>query len=325
MNDIVSVVVPLYNVEPYMEKCLDSILGQTYYYLDIILVDDESSDGTAKICDQFAQKDQRIRVFHEQHGGLSAMRNKGIEVAIGKYICFIDGDDFIHSQMIEILKMNLETENADISVGTYDRYMDFNQNTDICDNNCNHKLIFDSKQALFNLYSNDKRVNSGIICDKLYKYSIFDNLRFPLGMCHEDDFLIHHLFKAAKKIVYTDFIVYYYLYRNGSIMSSYDLTKLDMIKAHKDRMEMIKEMKDDKLYEISYRRYLHIIRLNYCAIKRYLPQEKQKCRELKKLHQSSEYGKKRFCAGVIFDFSPFLYRCLNKMSKLFLLKDNIWE
>ena len=94
MNDIVSVVVPLYNVEPYMEKCLDSILGQTYYYLDIILVDDESSDGTAKICDQFAQKDQRIRVFHEQHGGLSAMRNKGIEVAIGKYICFIDGDKF---------------------------------------------------------------------------------------------------------------------------------------------------------------------------------------------------------------------------------------
>ena len=115
LNDTVSIIVPIYNKEKYLEKCLDSILGQTYRDLEIILVDDESTDNSLAICQRYAEKDLRIKIYHKPNGGVSSARNLGLEKSTGKYISFVDPDDFIHSEFIERLEMMLVQSDAEIA------------------------------------------------------------------------------------------------------------------------------------------------------------------------------------------------------------------
>lgn len=228
MRDLISVVVPIYNVEKYLSNCVESILGQTYQNLEIILIDDGSSDKCGKIADSYSELDDRVKVIHKQNGGLSDARNVGIEIANGKYITFVDSDDYIPRDAIEYLYTCLVTNHADISVGRLKTTNKLYENTDmICSGVC---TIYDKCEALNQLFYANKY--SVAAPGKLYVTSLFSDVRFPIGMIHEDVFTTYKVFLKAKKVFYSDKIVYYYYHRPGSIMvSDFNEKRLHIIDA----------------------------------------------------------------------------------------------
>lgn len=215
-QELISIIVPVYKVEKYIRHCVESVLNQTYKNIECILVDDGSPDNCPRICDEFAEKDNRIKVIHKQNGGLSSARNMGIDNAKGKYIVFVDSDDYIHPQMIEILFEKLIHENADISI-------------------CNIEYVFENSSIQKEYISPIKNEVIGrkellekllqknasfyvVMCNKLYKKELWNNLRFPVGEIHEDEALIHDIFLKCDRAVSVDKKLYFYFQRIGSIM-----------------------------------------------------------------------------------------------------------
>ena len=177
MEDLISVVIPVYNVKPYLERCINSVVNQTYKNLEIILVDDGSTDGSDKICDDYSKKYKNIEVIHKKNGGLSDARNVGIENAHGQYIQFIDSDDYVNNKMIEILYNNLKNTNSDISVC---RPYSFSNVSEIKDYKIEENLVeYEGIDILKNMY-NDYLVTV-VAWNKLYKKSIFNKIRYPKG------------------------------------------------------------------------------------------------------------------------------------------------
>ena len=178
---LISVIVPIYKVEKYLHKCIDSILAQTYTNLEIILVDDGSPDNCGKICDEYAAKDSRIKVIHQPNGGLSAARNAGLDIATGDYIGFVDSDDYIAPDMYEKLYNALVKNDADMAICDYQRF--------------GNELPYDemslTTEVITGLQAMEKQ-NTVINCSfvvawsKLYKSFIFSNVRFPVGKINED-------------------------------------------------------------------------------------------------------------------------------------------
>ena len=231
----ISVIVPIYKVEKYLEKCLNSILNQTYKNLEIILVDDGSPDGCPKMCDDYSFKDSRIKVIHKKNGGLSSARNAGIEIATGEYISFVDSDDYIHkSTYEEMLKLIIKSD-ADICI-------------------CNIEYV-DEKGGLYPIQfsspikDEELSVNQFFrklvepcewyyvaAWNKLYRKEILDRKVFPIGKIHEDEYSIHHIIGKCNKIVCTSRKYYYYVQRSGSIMSQRSINStLDLTEAMLDR------------------------------------------------------------------------------------------
>lgn len=214
-NPLVSIIVPIYKVEPYLRRCLDSIVNQTYTKLEIILVDDGSPDGCPQICDEYAAKDNRIIVIHKENGGLSDARNTGLDICKGEYISFVDSDDWVNEKYVETLLRIAAKKNADIAIGEH-----IKTNGNI---SRNPKAIFTktftSKEGLTLLFGRNN-ITYTISCGKLYKKSLFTTLRFPKGKYHEDEFTSYILFYNSKKITYTSEILYYYYQRAGSIVST---------------------------------------------------------------------------------------------------------
>lgn len=212
-NELISVIVPCYNVEKYLDECISSIVNQTYNNLEIILVDDGSPDKCPKICDEWSQKDLRIKVIHKENGGLSSARNAGLDIAKGKYISFVDSDDFIEKDFIEFLYTNLIKHNGDISCCGYYHY--FNSDLKEIRHFKNVELSMDSCEGI-------KKMNTigyfGVgSWNKLYKNELFENTRFPVGKLSEDWFILYKLIHKANKIYYDSQPKYYYRQRFGSI------------------------------------------------------------------------------------------------------------
>lgn len=207
---LISIIIPIYNVESYLRRCLDSIIKQTYTYLEIILVDDGSPDGCPKICDEYATIDNRITVIHKKNGGLSDARNAGLDICKGDYISFVDSDDWINERYIETLLNHALKEDADIVIGENSRTKS-NKKTEI--------HTFSSKKALLHLFKKNHLAFT-VSWGKLYKKKLFYFLRFPLGKYHEDEFTTYILFYNSKKIVYSSEILYYYYQRENSIVAT---------------------------------------------------------------------------------------------------------
>ena len=214
-NELISVIVPVYKVEKYLDKCIGSIASQTHANLEIILVDDGSPDGCPIMCDEWAKRDGRIKVIHKQNGGLSSARNAGIDVARGDYLMFVDSDDFISTQACEKLLSLIKRYDANLAMCQAQLFSDdgkieelnYEETTEIYENPI--ELLYDSKiPYLMTAWG------------KLYKKEIFNKIRFPLGKLHEDEFVIHGILDAAKSFVVTTSKWYYYLQRPGSIMGS---------------------------------------------------------------------------------------------------------
>ena len=219
-NLLVSVIVPIYNVEKYLRKCVDSILNQTYKNLEIILVDDGSPDNCGNICDEYALSDSRIRIIHKKNGGLSDARNAGLDIARGNYILFVDSDDYIDETMVEKLYEALEKEKAEMSLCSF-VYVN-EEGVPIKEKNNGIPIkteVLSGIEAIRHLGS-QRGACYTIACCKLYKAELFKTIRFPKGKYHEDEFVSHELFGQCSRVACIDDGLYYYVQRNDSIMGS---------------------------------------------------------------------------------------------------------
>lgn len=252
MQPKISVIVPVYNVEKYLPHCLDSIINQSYTNLEIIVIDDGSSDNCPEICDKYAEKDRRIIVIHKRNGGLSDARNTGIESATGEYLAFVDGDDYIAVNMYEILEKRIIGDSADIAVCNF---MYVNDQGELLQEK-NHNLpilneCLESRNAIKKL-SGPKSWYYVTACNKLYHRELFDELRFPKGKIHEDEFVIHHIIQKCGRISCVQDTLYYYVQRDKSITSErFSLRRMDIADALIDRYYFAKRHKYKELRDSS--------------------------------------------------------------------------
>lgn len=221
MNDLISVIVPVYKVEEWLDECVESIVNQSYKNLEIILVDDGSPDNCPQLCDKWAKKDERIKVIHKENGGLSSARNAALDIMTGDYISFIDSDDYIHKDMYQIMLEDLKRTKSDIV--KCGRYID-NQKT------LTKKIVVDStkeykhEQILDCFFYHKDDFCSGV-WDKLYKASLFENIRFPDGLNSEDYYIYAVVYNRAKKLYYNNSFLYYYRIREDSICRKKEITE----------------------------------------------------------------------------------------------------
>ena len=235
-NDLISVVIPVYNVEQYLPKCIESIMNQTYKNLEIILVNDGSTDGSQKICEEYKSIDNRIKIINKENGGLSDARNVGIDNSSGNYITFIDSDDYIDDDYVYTLYKSLISYNADMSIAS-------------------HKIIYPKriidKATDEKFCANSKKVLEKILYDegidlsawgKLYKKILFNNIKFPKGRLFEDSATTYRLIDESKKIAVNSKSVYNYVIRKNSISNEmFSEKKMDLITSTMEMTEFIKK------------------------------------------------------------------------------------
>lgn len=250
-KDLISVIVPVYKVEKYLEKCIESIIKQTYTNLQIILVDDGSPDNCGKICDEYAKKDSRIEVIHKINGGLSDARNVGINRANGRYIGFVDSDDYIKEDMYEKLINLIKEYDADISICNLYDVIDGNE----CIRNKDNGIHEYSRIDILKEILLDKNIQS-YAWNKLYKKELFDEIKYPIGKKYEDIGTTFYLFEKCNKIVVTSEPEYYYLKRADSLVNNVtESTVLDyteiIIQRYLYTKENIKELKKYNNYYLA--------------------------------------------------------------------------
>lgn len=213
-DDLVSIIVPVYNVAPYLVRCLTSILAQEYSNIEVLLVDDGSTDKSGMICDACAEEDSRICVVHKENGGLSDARNAGLKMAKGKYVSFIDSDDYVHPSFISCMKQAMDRTGC--GIGKCDILEDTGhaeptplREVELC--------VYGAEEYLEKI----DRINGGFsVCNKLFLRSLFDNIQFPKGKLHEDVAVIYRLAAQAGRIVSTEQTLYYYYVNGQSITKS---------------------------------------------------------------------------------------------------------
>lgn len=229
MNELISIIIPIYNVEQYLPRCLDSVTGQTYRNLDIILIDDGSTDNSSAVMERYAVLDSRIRIFHKPNGGLSEARNFGLDKANGSYITFVDSDDWISPEYIEHLYNNMQEYKADISVVNSIKVW----NTDISNISTENNTgitEYTHIGAISDMWY--QKTISTNAWGKLYRADLFEDIYYPVGKIYEDLAVTHLLLWRADKIVYSPEPLYYYYQRNDSIMyRRFDARNMDRIHA----------------------------------------------------------------------------------------------
>ena len=214
---MISIIVPVFQVEKYLEKCVRSIINQTYQNLEIILVDDGSTDSCGKMCDNFAMEDSRIRVIHKANGGLSDARNAGMEIAKGQYIGFVDSDDYIEPMMYEQMMKVIMSENVDIvSCFAVEEEEDKPVKMEYRGGNIR---VFSSLGAIEDLFEKNLYFRHAV-WNKLYNRALFDGIRFPVGKLFEDAAIMYRVFEKADAIAYIDLMLYHYVQRKGSISNN---------------------------------------------------------------------------------------------------------
>lgn len=246
----VSVVIPVYNVEKYLPECLDSVINQTYKNLQIILVDDGSTDSSGKICDEYAEKDDRITVVHQSNAGAGAAKNTGLELIDGDYFSIIDSDDYIELDMYEKMVNSLEKYNSDIAQCLFRNVFvndSFDRKYKI---KGNYPKVLTSKKFLSELLYDWKYA---IFANKVFKTSLLKDIRFPVGRKIDDEFFTYKLVCNAKKVVNIDNILYNYRMRKTSVMNENNSDRLiyDRIDCFIERYNYIK-----KVYPSLERKYL---------------------------------------------------------------------
>lgn len=231
----ISIIVPIYNVEKYIHRCIDSILSQTFSDFELLLIDDGSPDRCGEICDEYAKKDHRIRVIHKENGGLSDARNTGLDIAKGNYFSFIDSDDFIEIDFYKELLEACKKNEADISMcGRYNVY-DEKKKVGFA---FGGQKIWNSKEAIGNLLIWNNIDSSA--CDKLFKKHLFNGIRFPIGRYNEDIYIMTNILNKASKIVHVGKAMYYYYHRKESITTeSFSERKLDLLDASQQISDFI--------------------------------------------------------------------------------------
>lgn len=220
-NQLISIVVPVYNVEEYLKQCLDSILEQTYSNWELILVNDGSTDSSGLICQEYAEKDARIRYFEKENGGLSDARNYGIEQAQGEYLTFVDSDDFLDASHLSVLYNALVNNDADISIANYANYQTSTATFYLHTFGEYYEKIYTSEELIDDLSFLERNdLSFSTIWGSLYKKRVFSFLRFPKGVIGEDVALIYKMYTQVDKIVYVHKDTYIYRENDSGISKS---------------------------------------------------------------------------------------------------------
>ena len=241
-NPDVSIIVPVYNVENYLNDCISSLVEQKFKSIEIILVDDGSGDNSGKMCDDWSKKDSRIMVIHKENGGLSSARNLGINKAKGEYIAFVDSDDYVDVSFIEKLYNASTMYDADLVMCEYiaiDKKVDFLPATE------GEVVEMTSTEAIHNMCCVPYSTKFNVAWNKLYKKKLFEDIRFPEGKNHEDEFVTYKVILSAKKIASVSEYLYYYIKRNNSI------TDVESFQSRKNVIEAF-EMRCNYLNSLGY-------------------------------------------------------------------------
>lgn len=250
MASKISVIIPVYNVEQYLEKCLDSILNQTYKNIEIILVNDGSIDKSGLICDEYSRKYNNIKVFHKENGGVSSARNLGIDNATGQYLAFIDPDDYIDANMYEILVEKIVETNSDIAMCSF-VYVKENEN--IVEDNSDEIIIFDKEEVLSRYFNRVKPFNASFLWNKLFKRELFEKDRLDVELkIQEDTEVLLRIFDKVNSVVYIASPLYLYLIRNGAategkISKGKLTTDISLFKIYKYTEENLPKYKSNAL------------------------------------------------------------------------------
>ena len=327
MNRLISVIVPVYNVEKYLNKCVESIVNQTYTNLEIILVDDGSPDNCPQMCDEWAEKDSRIKVIHKENGGASDSRNAALDIAKGDYITFVDADDYISYECVEILLKALLENNCDMAAA---RYIEIK-------NGITKEKVYSKNTFIFNevdywkyYYINRFSrwdISAGIIAvwNKIYKKEVFEDIRFPIGRISEDAFIAHEIASKCDRIAYVDKPLYYYVIRSGSVSHSVgDVNKanrfFDIIDAMKERTNyFIENNIDENLIK-----YAYIDLFEYQIDRYYIFKNEYKNKELyskvKNDYRKTYQQTKNYNA-----LNNDLYKKRNNLYTLFYINDKLFK
>lgn len=273
---LVSIIVPVYNKEKYLHDCIDSVINQTYTRIEIILVDDESTDRSYEICEEYANKDSRIALFRQDNGGAAKARNTGLRYAQGEYIAFIDADDYIDLDYIQTLADLAIKHDADIA--QCNRY-----------NSNSNRPADELKETVYEGFEKNGLIYSKLyiptinpVC-KIYRKNLFDNIQFTEGMIYEDECIMHKLLYIANKLVHINKYMYCVVLSPGSVMrSDFSLKRLDIHNALEDRLLFYRQTNQSKLYALTMLRYTLHLKKNSKKMKKSFPKEREKIKELER-------------------------------------------
>ncbi|MCR0206926.1 glycosyltransferase family 2 protein [[Clostridium] innocuum] len=306
---IISVIVPVYNVERYLEKCIDSIISQSFKDIEIILVNDGSTDSSGAICNKYRSIDNRIVVLNKTNGGLSSARNMGIEYCTGKFITFIDSDDTVSENILEKLYYNLINNNCDISVCNV---IDIYDDGSMLKNEFNFHEVVSNQEAI--RLELESRLTNGYAVAKLFKIELFDSIKFPKNKLYEDAFIILRLYAKTKKIfISTDQLYNYHRHNNTITTGNFKEKDFDCIKAHLCNYEFIisnyPSLEEQAYYRVIWS-YLYI--LDKIILSNYEGRIKEEVisfinRNKNKIFKNNYLGYKRKLGVLIYLFSPYLY------------------
>lgn len=304
---LISVIIPVYNVEKYLDRCLESVVNQTYKNLEIILVDDGSTDSSGIKCDEYAVNDNRIKVLHKSNGGLSDARNAGTAICKGEYITYVDSDDWINLNLVEHLYNNLTNADADISIGLFQKAYD---GVDV--KPCQDEIgiyEYSGKEAVRQLYVFASF--SVHACGKLYKRSIFDEICYPKGKIYEDEFTTYKVLWAANKVVITDEKLYFYYIRNNSLSHErFNENQLDKLTAY-DEVLCYFENKFSEIIPILKYRWLDA----YIVFCRDAARASTSCDRLEKEYEKAKLYSKGYLSCIYVDKRFKLCWTLIRISK----------
>lgn len=301
----ISVVVPVYKVEKYLNRCVDSILNQTYKDFELILVDDGSPDKAPEICDDYAKKYDYIHVIHQKNGGLSAARNTGIEWALensdSQWITFIDSDDWIHPKYLELLLNANTTNSTNISFSMLNYIERYEVPSNLDDN-----IVIQTVRAEDVYY--DESYDATAACARLFKKSLFKEIRFPAGRWHEDTFTTYKLYFSEKIVSVVNQELYFY-FRNsdGIVHSSWNPRKMDLFEAEENQLKYFQENNNDEMYQIVLKSYLKSLTYNMSVIKNKDEFKKYYIQLRNKLRTAIKKNKKVYALTYRNNFNIFKY------------------
>lgn len=263
-----SIIVPVFKAEAYLDRCVNSILSQTMEDFELILVDDGSPDRCGEMCDAFARADSRIRVLHQTNAGQAVARNRALDLARGEFFAFVDSDDYIHPQMLEVLLSNARKHSALISVGCCKIVHDHSPCTAITRKD---ETSYTGPEFLRHCLLNSVDKKPWILCDKIFHRSCFDRVRMPEGRIYEDNSVVYKLLYEARCVVDCSAVLYYYYQNENSTMNqSFRLKHLDWLKVLEEMVPYFEEKKDTVLIDKMNRSYLFALTDLYQKVKQHL-------------------------------------------------------
>jgi glycosyltransferase involved in cell wall biosynthesis len=320
---LISVIVPVYNVEKYIERCLDSIINQTYNNLEIILVDDGTQDHSGDICDEYAKRDNRITVIHKANGGLSDARNCGIEHSTGEYLTFIDSDDYIDCDYVEFL-FNLVKKGYKLALCSL--HVVYPKKSKACDLGSGKEIVVSGKECIEMLCYSEEVDTSAYA--KLIHRSLFNSVRFPKGRIFEDHGTSYLLFDQCDKIICGFVPKYYYVIRDNSIVTSpFSLKKLDLIDMTNQMADYVSnkypDLKDATLRRQGYAYFSTLNQMLNVDEPEYIEKRKEIIKFLKsnkssviKNHRTPKRDKLAYyCLSLGFPFYKFCWKLYRKFQR----------